>query len=125
MAQVIEICIVRNPIAHVDAHALPDFDRARVSCLELVLYEFQFLGIRDICRNLDTCAWGEPKDALLRKILRANAAVTGPFVYRPIRIVIDGRKSQLVQPAGNLAIQRDVPCRLTRPKGHAEYPVIL
>src|SRR4030042_1703776 len=58
----------------------------------------------------------ETEHGLLGEILDAAAGVSRPFVHGRSRAQVDGDESQLVEPAGDIALFIYIPARLAPPK---------
>src|SRR5512140_1041057 len=98
MPDVIEIGVVGEAVAEIDADALPDLASALMPRLKLLLNDFEAVGVREACWNLDARPGSQSEDALLGEIGSAATAVTRPFIDRRIGTVIDRGEGQLVQP---------------------------
>ena len=85
-----------------------------------VLHDLELLG-RMPGRQRDSGSGREANHRQLREILHAAPEVTRPFVRRGARIVVDRRKRQFVQPAGDATLAVQETRRLARTHRDAEH----
>ena len=76
-------------------------------------------------REIDAGGSEQAADGLLRKILRADAGVAGPFVDMGVFAVIDGDEGEFVEPGGDVALRGDETGGETAAQGDAEDGVIV
>ena len=117
MGEVVEIRVVRNRVAEIDADGLVDSRRAVIAFGHKVLDFLESLRQPHLGRQVEAGRRQQLVDRLLRKVERAHAAVTGPFVNRGDGIVVDRRKSQFVEPARDAAPAIHEPGRFTGSHG--------
>src|ERR1039458_7649573 len=121
IADLVKIGVMSDVVAEVDSDGFVDFARARIAGRDEVLDLNQFAGQRHVARKIDAGGLEQAAHGLLRKILGADARVAGPFVHGRVLAIIHGRKRELVEPGGDVALGSDVAGRQARSHGDAQH----
>ena len=124
MADLVEVRVVGDGVAQVDAHGLPDLPRPGVAGLQQILDGLQALGVGHPHRQLDARGRGQAEHALLAEVECPGAAVATPLVHRGVGAVVHGGEGQLVEPAQQVAFGVHVARGLAGAQGDAEDPIL-
>ncbi len=82
---------------------------------ELMLHGQELLREGRGFGQVDSGEWRQTEDALLGEVLDTHAAVSRPLVSGRVRLVVDGGKGELVQPAREVAVGVHIARRQARP----------
>ena len=126
IAHLVEIGVGGDVVAEVDADGLVDPAGARSSPAAISFCTCSSLtgsGI-SVGRSIPAGA-SSRSDGLLREVLRAHAAVAGPFVRRGVLAIIHRHEGEFVQPRRDRALRRDVAGGQAAAHGDAEHGAIV
>ena len=119
MVHVVEVRVMGQGIAQVDANGFPDLPRAGMARFQMGLDGLQPCGFGVAFRR-QAHLGRQAEDRLLGEVLGPHAAVARPFIHGRIGRIIHGREGQFVQPIGDATFPVDVPDRLAGAHGDAQ-----
>lgn len=121
MAEVVEVGVVGEGVAEVDADGVVDLGGALVAIGHEGLDVFEFFGEAHFgVFDGDAGGGEEAADGLLGEVLDAAAVVAGPFVGGGVCAVVDGGEGEFVEPGGDVAFGVDVAGGGAGAEGEAE-----
>src|SRR5262249_4556312 len=108
IADLVEIGVGRDGVPEINADGFVDLHGARVARGGKLLDALELDWKRHIRRKVDAGGGEQAAYGLLRKILGSDAAISGPLVHVGALLVIVGDEGELVEPARDRALRRDV-----------------
>ena len=125
MLDLIELGVERNRVAEVHADGVINLRGALVALGHQLLHDLQLLRRRQRLVQLDARSGCELDDRVLREVFHAAAVVARPLVDHRVLAEVDRHESELVEPAGDVALLVHIAAGLARTHRHAEHRIVL